>query len=140
METEDRKCVIILDGSLPVGILANTAAILGITLGSRIPEAVGPAVDDKSGNSHLGIITIPVPVLKASKEKIREIREKLFELEFSDVVTVDFSDVAQSCNIYSDYIKKAAAVQEKDFIYFGVGMYGRKNLINKLSGSLPLLR
>lgn len=38
---EERKCVMIVDESLPLGIIANTTAILGNTLGSHYPGAVG---------------------------------------------------------------------------------------------------
>ena len=63
MDLQSEKCVMVMDEALPLGFLANTAAILGITLGKHIPESVGPAVADKSGHSHLGIIQIPVPIL-----------------------------------------------------------------------------
>lgn len=141
MEAQDhKKYVMILDQELPIGILANTAGIMGITLGKRIPEAVGPDVYDKSEKKHLGIIGSPVPVLKATKDKIRDIRKRLYLPEFSDLIVVDFSDVAQSCNLYEDYINKAAGTEEKEFSYFGICICGDKKLVNKLTGSLPLLR
>ena len=140
MQTENQKCVMVLDEELPLGMLANTAGIMGITLGKHFPEAGGENVQDKSGNEHLGIITFPVPILKASKERIRTIREQLYQPQFSGLTVVDFSDVAQSCNVYDEYIKKAAEVEEKDHVYYGVGICGDKKLVNKLTGNLPLLR
>lgn len=44
MWTQDKKCVMVLDEELPLGMLANTAGIMGITLGKHLPEAVGSAV------------------------------------------------------------------------------------------------
>ena len=41
MDFQTEKCVIVADGALPPGLIANTAAILGITLGKNLPEAVG---------------------------------------------------------------------------------------------------
>ena len=41
MDTAKEKCVIIVDEDAPAGIAANTAAILGITLGVRMPDIVG---------------------------------------------------------------------------------------------------
>lgn len=38
MEKKNEKCVIVLDSDLPLGVLANTATILGITLGKHFPE------------------------------------------------------------------------------------------------------
>lgn len=140
MDFNANKCVMVIDEALPLGMIANTAGIMGITLGKYIPETVGPEVSDKSGSSHLGIIQIPVPILKADREKIKEIRERLYQPEFEDLIVVDFSDVAQCCNVYEDYIQKAASVEESDFNYFGIGICGAKKLVNKLTGSLPLLR
>ena len=42
MDTQTEKCVLVIDGTLPLGLIANTAAILGITLGKHLPQAVGP--------------------------------------------------------------------------------------------------
>ena len=134
------KCVMIIDGELPTGIIANTAAILGITLGKHIPALVGDDIPDGSGMIHRGIITIPVPVLKAPGALIKALRERLSGTEYRSLITADFSDVAQSCNVYSDYRKKAAATQECDFTYLGLALYGEKKLVNSLTGSLPLLR
>ncbi len=38
---QNEKCVMVVDEKLPLGIIANTAAILGITLGKQLPEVVG---------------------------------------------------------------------------------------------------
>lgn len=62
----------------------------GLTLGKHIPETIGPEVLDKSGCAHLGIIQIPVPVLKADKEKIKEIRQRLYQPDFASRIVVDF--------------------------------------------------
>lgn len=137
MDMHNDKCVMVIDEDLPLGLIANTA---GITLGKHIPEAVGCDVLDKDGNSHLGIITFPVPVLKASKEKLKEIRKQLFQQEFTDLTVVDFSDVAQGINVYEEFCSKAAMTEEKQFQYMGIGICGQKKKVNKLTGSLPLLR
>lgn len=140
MNHEETKCVIVIDESLPAGIIANTTAILGISLGRLVPEAVGPDVEDASGRLHRGIITLPVPVLKGDRESLRTLREKLYAPDFSDLIVVDFSDVAQGCHVYDDYIQKAGATQESDHNYLGIVLFGNKKKVNKLTGSLPLLR
>ncbi|RGY98546.1 DUF2000 domain-containing protein [Clostridium sp. AM58-1XD] len=140
MDMQNKKCVMIIDNELPVGIIANTAAIMGITLGKHMPDAVGCDVYDKNGLPHLGIIAFPVPVLKADKEKLHEIRSRLYQPEFSDLTVVDFSDIAQGCNEYDEFMKRAAMSEEGDYTYLGIGICGPKKLVNKLAGSLPLLR
>lgn len=40
MNVENEKCVIVVDENLPLGITANIAAILGITMGMKMPDVV----------------------------------------------------------------------------------------------------
>ncbi len=140
MDLQNEKCVMVIDETLPLGMIANTAAIMGITLGKKLPEAVGEDVYDKTGHEHLGIIAIPVPVLRGNADLIRTIREKLYEPEFSDLVAVDFSDVAQGCNVYDEFIEAMKKAPEADLRYFGIAICGAKKKVNKLTGSMPLLR
>lgn len=97
MNTGNEKCVMVIDEVLPIGIIANTAAILGITIGMKMPDVVGADVADKEGNIHMGIIRFPIPVLKCNVEMMNSLWKKLFKKEFSDLTVVDFSDLAQSC-------------------------------------------
>lgn len=137
---EEKKCVMVIDENLPLGIIANTTAILGNTLGSHYPSVVGKDVLDESGNSHLGIIEIPIPILKGNKELLKDLREKLYLNDYQDLIVADFSDVAQSCKTYDEYIDKISKVDSNDITYFGIAIYGNKKQVNKLTGSMGLLR
>lgn len=140
MDLQNEKCVMVIDEHLPMGLIANTAAIMGITLGKKMPEVVGTDVTDKTGNEHLGIIEFPVPILKGNVESIKAIREKLYEPDFSDLTVVDFSDLAQGCKTYEEFIEKIKEVCETDLNYYGIAICGAKKKVNKLTGSMPLLR
>lgn len=140
VDLQNEKCVMVIDETLPLGIIANTAAIMGITLGKKMPEVVGADVKDRTGNEHLGIIEFPVPILKGDGERIKAIRRKLYEEDFSDLTVVDFSDLAQGCKTYDEFIKKMQCVKEEDLHYFGIAICGAKKKINKLTGSMALLR
>lgn len=137
---QNTKCVMIVDESLPLGIITNTAAVMGVTIGKHLPEAVGADVLDQSGREHLGIIEFPIPILRGSRDKIRELRAQLYQEPFHDLKVVDFSDTAQSCKTYGEYIEKIAAVPEAELAYFGIAICGDKKKVNKLTGSMPLLR
>ena len=134
------KCVMIIDESLPLGLIANTAAILGVTLGRTRPEVVGADVLDQSGHLHLGIIEFPIPVLKGSPETIKTIRERLYQPEFQELTVVDFSDLAQGCKTYDEFIEKMGRAPEDTLRYFGIAVCGAKKQVNQLTGSIPLLR
>ena len=109
MDLQNEKCVMVIDENLPTGIIANTAAILGITLGKKRPYVVGCDVEDQSGGGHLGI---------------------------GGVLTVQ----AQSCKTYGEFMGKMAQVSGDELNYFGLAICGAKKKVNKLTGSMPLLR
>lgn len=136
----ENKCVLIIDDNLPLGIIANTAAILGISLGRSLPEMVGVDVIDSAGSVHLGIVEFPVPVLRGSAESLKTLREKLYASEYADLTVVDFSDLAQGCKNYPDYIVKMRSVCGNELQYLGLAVCGATRKVNKLTGNLPLLR
>lgn len=140
MNVENEKCVIIVDENLPLGIIANTAAILGITMGMKMPDVVGNDVLDLEGNPHMGIIQFPVPILKGNIGILKKLRTRLFEPQFSELTVVDFSDLAQGCKTYNELIGKMANTSESRLNYIGIAVCGNKKQINKLTGSMPLLR
>ena len=140
MDKQDTKFVIVINENLPLGIAANTAAIIGMSLGKKLPETVGKDVTDQSGTLHTGIVELPVPILKSSAETIQKIRIRTKEAEFSDLTAVGFTDLAQGCRTYDEYIEKMALASDGSLIYFGIGLCGPKKKINRLTGSLPLMR
>lgn len=140
MNLQNEKCVMVLDSTLPLGLLANTAAILGITLGRQMPQVVGADVTDRTGRTHLGIIEFPVPILRAAPETIRQLRERLYEPSFQEVTAVDFSDLAQSCRTYGEFIGRMGQTEEQALRYLGLALCGPKKKVNTLTGSMPLLR
>lgn len=104
MDLQNEKCVMVIDENLPLGIIANTAAIMGITLGKEMPEV------------------------------------KLYQPEFQNLTVVDFSDLAQGCKTYDEFIEKMGNVSESTLQYFGLAICGPKKKVSKLTGSMPLLR
>ena len=140
MDWQNEKCVMVIDEGLPLGMIANTAAIMGITLGKKMPEVVGADVTDQSGSEHLGIIEFPVPILRGTRPDIKQIREKLYQPEFQDLTVVDFSDLAQSCKTYDEFMEKMGRVSESDLQYLGVAICGSRKKVKKLTGNMPLLR
>ena len=123
MSGNGQKCVLVIDGALPAGVAANTAAIL-----------------DAAGRIHAGITGSPIPILKGDRALLRDLRERLFTEEFSGLLAVDFSDVAQRCRVYDEYVSGAAAAFPEEFSYYGLAICGDAKKVSRLTGSLPLLR
>ena len=134
------KCVMVIDAELPTGLIANTAAVLALTLGNKIDGIIGPSVKDGSGHPHVGITTTPIPILKGDSVKIKELIEKLYTEEFSDLLVVDFSNAAQTTKNYEEYTQKTATFSANDLEYLGLALCGDKKKVNKLTGSMGLLR
>ncbi|SDZ31444.1 hypothetical protein SAMN05421736_109159 [Evansella caseinilytica] len=136
----EKKCVMIVDAELPAGMIANTAAVLALTLGKEVEGIVGPDVKDESGCTHLGITTMPIPILKGSDDEMKKIRNKIVNGEFSELLVVDFSHAAQTTKTYQEYTEKIASTSAADLVYLGLALYGEKKKINRLTGSMALLR
>ena len=137
---EDCKCVIVLDEKLPLGLVANSAAILGLTLGKKAPELVGRDTVDGAGRVHLGIINVTLPILKSDADSLRALRDRLYGPEYTDLTVVDFSSMAQHCKDYEDYVSRCPDVAPEHHCYYGLALHGPRKMVNKLTGSMPLLR
>ena len=135
-----KKCVAVIDQNLPIGLIANTAAILGCTLGNQIQQIVGDDVVDQDHQQHLGIINTPLPILAASKDQIKEIYQAASEEYEESMMLVGFSDLAQRSKSYEDYTRKMAGSLAANLNYLGICLYGNKKEINHLTGSLPTLK
>lgn len=140
MEINNMKCVMIFDESLPVGVIANTAAIMGASLGKADPEVVGITPVDMDGNEHSGLIQFPVPILKSDSDTIQDIRKKALDTYGEDIDIIDFTDIAKKSMTYDDYLNNYKATAGDDISYLGLTLCGPKKAINKLTGNLSLLR
>lgn len=99
---------------------------------------LGPDVVDGSGQTHAGITSIPIPILKAPGDELRSIKAQADSAHALFVVA--FTDAAQTTATYVDYTAKIGATAVDELTYLGVGLYGDKKPVNRLTGKLPLLR
>lgn len=134
-----KRCVFIVDNTLPIGLIANTCAVLALSLGKSHPELVGHDLHDKDGDIHPGITTIVMPILSSTKENIAMIREKAKDPHDS-LQIIDVSNIAQQTKTYSDYVGLLKETSSEQLQYFGICLFGSTQLIKSLTGSLPLLR
>ena len=134
------KCVILIDENLPLGLIANSASVLSLSLGKKVDGIIGNDLKDINNRIHIGITTIPIPILKSNKTQLKELREKLFDDKFNECIVVDFTNVAQRAKTYDDYAKLLSTTLQDELEYLGVAIYGSKKLVNKLVGSIGLLK
>ena len=135
------KTVIVVNDDLPAGLVANAAAVLALTLtlGRRIDGIVGPDLKDASGQVHAGITTVPLPVLRASDSVLRRIRGEVGG-DGGVLLVVDFTDAAQQTRTYDEYTRRLAGTAGDDLSYLGLALHGPAKIVNRFTGSLPLVR
>lgn len=132
------RCAVVVDSSLPAGLAANAASVITMTLGRRVDGLVGPDVKDADGCAHAGFVLVPVPILTTSRDDLHAIHTRT--AGHPDAVAVGFSALAQSCRTYHEYVGRMALIPTADLEFVAVGVVGPRRLVNKLTGSLPLLR
>jgi hypothetical protein len=133
------KCVLIIDESLPLGVIANTAAVISASIGKLHPEIIGENLTDAKDRVHHGITTMALPILKGNPTLLKTLREKLFEYN-SELTVIDLINATRTTQSYQEY---AAALKDKpdtQIQYQGLGIIGNKKLVTKLTGDLGLLR
>lgn len=134
------KVVMIIDQQLPLGIVANTAAVLGMSLSNQCPDIIGSEVNDQDQHIHYGITEKNIPVLGVGKEDIKKLRNRLFKDEFPDIKAIDFTTVALRSREYESYRKTIALIPANELEYLGIALIGPEKKVNKLTGNMPLLR
>ena len=133
------KCVLVIDQDLPLGVMANTIAVLSLSLGKLFPEMIGDNFNDQSGNMHHGITTIPIPILKAAGSLLKDMRQAI-QAYTPNVTIIDLIHATRTTKSYADYVQNFTHTESQNLEYLGLALYGEKKSINKFTGSLGLLR
>lgn len=84
------KLVLVIRADLPAAWAVNAAAVLGLSLGGRLPDPPAAAAKDASGDLHAGLSPRPVTVLSATTEQLREVYAKA--RASADLITVGFEE------------------------------------------------
>ncbi len=134
----ERKCVIAVAEDLPRGLTLNAVAVLSVALGRHVGQLTGEDVIDASGQTHVGIVNIPISILKTTASQVKTIRSQASGV--AGLLVVDMTETAQAARFYGDYVDRMSRLSEEDMVYRAVALYGDKKEINKLTGSLALYR
>ena len=135
----DDKCAIIVDESLPIGRIANAAAVLSMSLGNRHPHLIGEDLEDHQGQMRAGITTMALPILKGGG-RLHEMRSALSQEDPDQLTVIDLIDATSSTRTYEEYAAKLKSTPIENLTYYGIAIYGPKQVVNKHTGSLGLLR
>jgi hypothetical protein len=133
----DTKIVMVVRTDLPPEIAVNAAAVLGLSLGGRLPQLIGEDGRDASGGLHAGLNTNPVPVVTASSEEMAELSAKAGARD--DIIAVGFTEVARRARDYGAYLDDLGVTPADEVEYVGLALFGPRNKITSLTKRLPLL-
>jgi hypothetical protein len=131
------RCVIVLDETLPPGLAANAAAVLAVSLGARAPGLLGGEIADADGSRHPGLIDRGLPILKAPAPELVALRARAVE---AGIEVIGFPRFGQATTDYEEFRERVAQTPTAGLDYLGVLLSGPKRAVNKLTGSLALLR
>jgi len=132
------KIAIIVQKDMPLGLIANCSAVLGLSLGARHPEIVGSKQADASGIVHPGITRLPIPILASGKEFLKQIVREALEDHSLDVVP--FNNVAQQSKNYREYSTRLSENRFENLEFIGVLLAGPKKAVSGFTGRLPLAK
>ena len=132
------KMVVVIAAGTPVGVALNTAALLGVGLGSHHGDVVGPDTVDASGEVHTGMCAYPIPVLSGSAEQLQELRTQAAARP--DITVHDMHETAQRARTYDQMSATLAGTKPEDIAYLGLALYGPRAAVDSLTGALGLYR
>lgn len=131
--------MLVIDQDLPVGVIANTAAVLSLSLGRLLPELIGHDLEDSAGNRRHGITTAAIPILKGTALSLSALRVNVKAYE-PELTVLDLISATQTTKSYADYAESMKATPESELQYLGIALYGPGKTVSKFTGSLGLLR
>lgn len=130
------KPVIILDETLPTGLKANFAAVLGMSLGKTRPDLVGTDTPTQDDVALAGITSVALPVLGAPAADL----PALFDAAADLPLRLAYMRAAFEARDYADYSARIAAAPLPDHAPQAILIAGPRKAVDRICGRLPLLR
>jgi hypothetical protein len=135
--TDQRRWVVVVERDLPVGLAANTAAVLALTLGKTAPDLIGHDADDAQGRDYPGLTTLPLPVLTLDAPGLVDLADAA---RHSGLLAGVMTRTAQRAKTYPQYLTQLQNTTTADLDLLGVALLGPDRRVRRLTASLPLLR
>jgi Protein of unknown function (DUF2000) len=133
------RIAILVDPTLPAGLIANTVATIGVGLGAVAPQLGATILTDSGGRSIHNSANLPVPVLQAAPDVIRSILLKALPAPTAAFV-IAFPQFARSIHGFAEYQKLFPHKDLSGEAIEGLGLAGSDKWVRSLTGSLKLLR
>ena len=139
MTGSENKLVVVLHEKIEVGKAMNALshAMLGFGAGAISKEEVRlNQYVDVEGNVHSNISEMPIMVLKASSNKIRNLRKAAIE---NDLKFVDFTDT-MSIGTYEEEYALTKCRKDEELIYWAIILFGPWDKVTELTKKFSLYK
>lgn len=133
----ETKIVMVVSDRLAAHVATNAAAVLGLSLGGRLPHLLGADGKDAAAGLHAGLNTHPVPVVTAPAEQLSDLHDKARARD--DLVAIGFTEVARRARDYASYLDDLATTPAAELEYVAVALFGPRNRVTALTKRFPLL-
>lgn len=132
------RWALVVDGGLPAGLVTNAVACLGAAVAAQVPAVVGEGARDASGTSHPGLPWLGCTIPRGDGATVPAVRSRA--LGDPAVLVADMPAVAQQVQVYAGYLAQVGDAAEERLANYAVSVLGPRKAIDRLVGSLPLLR
>ena len=131
-----KKAAIILDETLPTGLLANAAVCIVTGLFAGEDDVLGAWIEGKD-ITFIPITKIGIPILKRGHKTFLELFERA---KTAGVKYMLFTKEGQSTNSYEEYIERVRGKSIEEVTIVGLGVIGTQQQVKSVAGDCPLLR
>jgi len=137
------KFVVALKDGLPAGVALNAAAHLALGLREKAqacPDLVERmafiAYEDAAGGRHEPISALSLVVLTGRPSHLRRLRAEAAE---AGLLHVDFT-ATMTGDTYAEQLERTKATAEEELDYYGVALFGSRDVVDPLTRRLSLWR
>lgn len=140
-ESINHKFIVVLNKRLEPGVALNAAAHLAAGLVSQADESTLKNMKfidftDKDGGIHPKISALSLIVLRAKSNEIRKVRNEAVN---RGILFTDFT-ATMTGDTYVEQLERTKNTAEQDLEYYGVCLFGEKNILQEFTGKLSLWR
>lgn len=133
------RLAIIINPALPTGLIANTAATIGVGLGALAPQLGARQLTDLQGRSIHNSADRAVPILQAEAATMRDVLMKALPPPDGGFL-VAFPQFARTIHSFSEYQSLFPQKDLAEELIEGIGLAGPDKWVRSLTGHLKLLR
>ena len=133
------RIAVVVDPSLPRGLLANTVAAIAVGIGAAEQSLGNAILTDGLGRSIHNSSNLPVPILEAPAEAIGALLMKALPGPDGARI-VAFPQRARALHAFADYAALFPTLDLAGETIEGLGLAGPDKWVRSLTGSLKLLR